>query len=107
MFLLLNGNVIFVIGHLFDGVIGLFIGRREDNIFHDVDFLFGFHVSGHASGMSRQFGLTGVLIEEYGLGDKEKTKDGKTVKDWDEILKLLLKSPPSHPNEKDSSDEGE
>ncbi len=34
----------------------------------------------------------------------EKTKDGKTVKDWDEILKLLVKSPLSHPNENDSSD---
>ncbi|MEX1352166.1 MAG: N-acetylmuramoyl-L-alanine amidase [Desulfobacterales bacterium] len=29
----------------------------------------------------------------------EKTKDGKTVKDWDEILRLLVKSPLSHPNE--------
>ena len=37
----------------------------------------------------------------------EKTKDGKTVKDWDEILKLLVKSPLSHPKEKDYSDEGE
>jgi len=37
----------------------------------------------------------------------EKTNDGKTVKDWDEILKLLVKSPLSHPNENDSSDEGE
>ena len=36
----------------------------------------------------------------------EKTKDGKTVKDWDEILKLLQKSPLSHPKENDSSDEG-
>jgi len=34
----------------------------------------------------------------------EKTKDGKTVKDWDEILKLLQKSPLSHPKENDSSD---
>jgi hypothetical protein len=37
----------------------------------------------------------------------EKTKDGKTVKDWDEILKLLVKSSPSHPNENDSSDQGQ
>jgi hypothetical protein len=37
----------------------------------------------------------------------EKTNDGKTVKDWDEILKLLVKSPLSHPKEKDSFDEGE
>jgi hypothetical protein len=29
----------------------------------------------------------------------EKTEDGKTVKDWDEILRLLVKSPLSHPNE--------
>ena len=29
----------------------------------------------------------------------EKTKDGKTVKDWDEILRLLVKPPLSHPNE--------
>jgi len=29
----------------------------------------------------------------------EKTKDGKTVKDWDEILRLLVNSPLSHPNE--------
>jgi hypothetical protein len=36
----------------------------------------------------------------------EKTKDGKTVKDWDEILKLLEKSPFSHPRENDYSDEG-
>jgi hypothetical protein len=28
----------------------------------------------------------------------EKTKDGKTVKDWDEILRLLVKSPSYHPN---------
>jgi len=37
----------------------------------------------------------------------EKTKNGKTVKDWDEILNLLLKSPLSHPKENDFSDEGE
>jgi len=37
----------------------------------------------------------------------EKTKDGKTVKDWDEILKLLQKSPLSHPKENDFSDEDE
>jgi len=37
----------------------------------------------------------------------EKTNDGKTVKDWDEILKLLVKSPRSQPNENDSSDESE
>jgi len=37
----------------------------------------------------------------------EKTKDGKKVKDWDEILKLLVKSSPSHPNENDSSDQGQ
>jgi len=37
----------------------------------------------------------------------EKTKNGKTVKDWDEILNLLLKSPLSHPGKDDSSDEGE
>jgi hypothetical protein len=36
----------------------------------------------------------------------EKTKDGKTVKDWDEILKLL-QSPLSHPKRNDYSDEGE
>jgi len=29
----------------------------------------------------------------------EKTKDGKTVKDWDEILRLLVNPPLSHPNE--------
>jgi len=29
----------------------------------------------------------------------EKTKDGKTVKDWDEILRLLVNSPLSNPNE--------
>jgi hypothetical protein len=29
----------------------------------------------------------------------EKTKDGTTVKDWDEILRLLVKPPLSHPNE--------
>ena len=37
----------------------------------------------------------------------EKTNEGKTVKDWDEIVELLVKSPLSHPNENDSSDEGE
>ena len=37
----------------------------------------------------------------------EKTEDGKTVKDWDEILKLLLQSPLSHPKRNDYSDEGE
>jgi len=37
----------------------------------------------------------------------EKTKDGKTVKDWDEILRLLVKSPLSHPNESDFPDEDE
>ena len=37
----------------------------------------------------------------------EKTKDGKTVKDWDEIVKLLVKSPLSHPKENDSFDGGE
>jgi hypothetical protein len=37
----------------------------------------------------------------------EKTKDGKTVKDWDEVLKLLQKSPLSHPKENDSSDDDE
>ena len=36
----------------------------------------------------------------------EKTKDGKTVKDWDEILKLL-QSPLSHPKGNDYSGEGE
>ena len=34
----------------------------------------------------------------------EQTKNGNTVKDWDEILNLLLKSPLSHPKENDSSD---
>ena len=37
----------------------------------------------------------------------EKTEDGKTVKDWDEILRLLVKSPWSDPNESDSPDEDE
>ena len=37
----------------------------------------------------------------------EKTKDGKTVKDWDEILRLLVKSPLSHPNESDFPHEDE
>jgi hypothetical protein len=37
----------------------------------------------------------------------EKTEDGKTVKDWDEILRLLVKSPLFHPNESDSFDEDE
>jgi hypothetical protein len=37
----------------------------------------------------------------------EKTEDGKTVKDWDEILRLLVKSPLSHPNESDFPDEDE
>jgi hypothetical protein len=37
----------------------------------------------------------------------ENTKNGKTVKDWDEILNLLLKSPLSHPRENDFSDEYE
>jgi len=37
----------------------------------------------------------------------EKTKDGKTVKDWDEILRLLVKSSLSHPNHRDSPDEDE
>ena len=37
----------------------------------------------------------------------EKTEDGKTVKDWDEILRLLVKSPLSHSNESDSPDEDE
>jgi hypothetical protein len=37
----------------------------------------------------------------------DKTKDGKTVKDWDEILKLLEKSPVSPPKENGYSDEGE
>ena len=37
----------------------------------------------------------------------EKTNDGKTVKDWDEIVKLLVKSPLSNPKENDSFDEGE
>jgi hypothetical protein len=37
----------------------------------------------------------------------ENTKDGKTVKDWDEILKLLQKSSLSHPKENDSSGEDE
>jgi hypothetical protein len=37
----------------------------------------------------------------------EKTKDGITVKDWDEILKQLPQSPFSHPKENDHSDEGE
>ena len=37
----------------------------------------------------------------------EKTKYGKTVKDWDEISELLLKSPLSHPNEHDFFDEGQ
>ena len=31
----------------------------------------------------------------------EKTKDGKTVKDWDEILKLLQTTPPAEQEEKD------
>ena len=35
----------------------------------------------------------------------EKTKDGETVKDWDEILRLLTKSPSSLPNDLDSFDE--
>ena len=37
----------------------------------------------------------------------EKTEDGKTVKDWDEILRLLVKSPLFHPNESDSFDNDE
>ena len=37
----------------------------------------------------------------------EKTKDGKTVKDWDEISKLLLQSPLFQPKGNDYSDEGE
>lgn len=37
----------------------------------------------------------------------EKTKDGKTVKDWDEILQLLVKSHMSVPKENDSFDESE
>jgi hypothetical protein len=37
----------------------------------------------------------------------EKTEDGKTVKDWDEILRLLVKSPFFHPNESDSFDKDE
>jgi hypothetical protein len=37
----------------------------------------------------------------------EKTKDGKTVKDWDEILRLLLESSRPYPEENDSFDEGE
>ena len=37
----------------------------------------------------------------------DKTKDGKIVKDWDEILKLLVKSSSSHPNHSDSPDEDE
>jgi len=37
----------------------------------------------------------------------EKTEDGKTVKDWDEILRLLVKSPLFHPNESDYFDEDE
>ena len=35
----------------------------------------------------------------------EKTKDGETVKDWDEILRLLKESPSSLPNHLDSFDE--
>ena len=35
----------------------------------------------------------------------EKTKDGETVKDWDDILKLLTKSPLSPPDDLDSFDE--
>ena len=37
----------------------------------------------------------------------EKTKDGKTVKDWNEILKLLEKSPQTDSRENLSSAEGE
>ena len=37
----------------------------------------------------------------------EKTENGKTVKDWDEILRLLVKSPLFHPNESDSFDDDE
>jgi len=37
----------------------------------------------------------------------EKTKYGKTVKDWDEIVELLLKSPPSRSNADKSFDQGE
>ncbi len=37
----------------------------------------------------------------------EQTKDGKTVNDWDEVFKLLQKSPLSQPKENDSSDEDE
>ena len=37
----------------------------------------------------------------------EKTNDGKTAKDWDEIVKLLLESPRLHSEENDSFDEGE
>ena len=37
----------------------------------------------------------------------EKTKNGETVKDWDEILRLLTKSPLSLPNDPDSLDENE
>ncbi len=35
----------------------------------------------------------------------EKTKDGETVKDWDEIVRLLTKSPSSLPNDLESFDE--
>jgi hypothetical protein len=37
----------------------------------------------------------------------EKTNDGNTVKDWDEIVKLLLESPSPNPEQNDSCDEGE
>jgi len=37
----------------------------------------------------------------------EKTNDGQTVKDWDEIVKLLLESPRPPPGENGSFDEGE
>ena len=37
----------------------------------------------------------------------DKTNDGKTVKDWDEIVKLLLESPQAHPEENNSFDEGD
>ena len=37
----------------------------------------------------------------------EQTKDGKTVNDWDEVFKLLQKSPLSQPKENESSDEDE
>ena len=47
---------------------------------------------------------TGQIEKRFSF---EQTKDGKTVNDWNEVLKLLQKSPLSQPKENDSSDEDE